>query len=139
MPSKPGLKAGVTSQVSMTFLGCSAICRAYARVKPWRCQGQRGFGWYLNFKATLGDLPISHATRRAQPSFLPHHHPSRLLCVTQARFTCCTMGKANKIGAFPSLLAGAWARRLFCRAWAVSPIKKKKLKRELEGVRGLFG
>lgn len=110
----------------MTFLGCSAVCRACVRAKPRRCQGQRGFGWYLNFKATLGALPISHATRRAHPSLLAHHHPSQLLRVTQARFMCCTAGKANKIRAFPSLLAGTLAPWLFSKVWIVSAIKKKK-------------
>lgn len=105
LPLKPGLKAGVTSQLSMTFLGCSAICRACVRAKPRRCQGQRGFGWYLNFKATPGALPISHATRRAHPSLLTHHHPSQLLCVTQARFTCRTAGKAKKNQSFSQFIS----------------------------------
>lgn len=38
------------------------------------------------------------------PTLLPYYHSSQLLRVTH--FTC---RKANSIGAFPSLLAGAWA------------------------------
>ena len=72
--SDPALKARVTSQISQAFLGCSTVCKAYAQAKPRHCQGQRGFGWYLNFKATLGALPISRAdvlTHPFSPTIIP--------------------------------------------------------------------
>lgn len=65
----PMLKAGTTLQVSKAFLGC----RAHAQAKFQQFQGQRRFAWYLNFKATLGALPIN-PTQSAQPPLLPHHH-----------------------------------------------------------------
>lgn len=105
----PMLKAGTTLQVSKAFLGC----RAHAQAEFQQFQGQRRFAWYLNFKATLGALPIN-PTQSAQPPLLPHHHSMQC---TPSLFCIALHWKMKKKSwNIPSLWEDIWAQRLFSKA-----------------------
>lgn len=94
---------------------------------------QRGFGWYLNFKATLGALPISPTLWLSHPFSSPPFHPAPVC--NPSLFCIAPHWKMQKKLEYSLLMGRHLGSKVLLQGLACYPkFFLKVLKRQLEWV-----